>query len=494
MAQKPTSAQLDQATPPAGLGAHHDRAYLDRLSGTWKYEDDDGQEWEWQLIPVQPTPKQPSEPPHAAHGHSPQDQAVSPHLPSTSASDASTLSATERPGRWVRVVDDELIRAQQAAYGSNDADASHDIVDAGTSTAPSAAVKQNKKRKAGADGPSSSAAGGHHTTTAPNKKPKPVTSLYITGLPLDCTADEIASVFSRYGLLLEDDEGKPRIKMYRDQATGQFKGEALVVYFKPESVDLAINLLDDTCLRAATGQTSGPRMQVQRAQFPSASDVQKGNGPSADAKPPAASAPSEHPSSNPQPAGSSDKSGAPSSSQQLDAGGAVSRRNLSDQERRRIQKRVARMEDKLTGWDSSDEDSAAPSNSAAPPQARTVVLKKMFTLVELDEDPTLLLDLKEDVREECEGIGRVTNVVLWDREPEGVMTIKFADPLAAAECVKKMDGRYFAGRRIDAFLIGSKPRFRKSDKAGNDDDNDEEDGGDKRRVDAFGAWLENADG
>lgn len=38
----------------------------------------------------------------------------------------------------------------------------------------------------------------------------------------------------------------------------------------------------------------------------------------------------------------------------------------------------------------------------------------MFTLAELEEDPSLLLDLKDDVREECETLGKVTNVVLWD--------------------------------------------------------------------------------
>lgn len=38
----------------------------------------------------------------------------------------------------------------------------------------------------------------------------------------------------------------------------------------------------------------------------------------------------------------------------------------------------------------------------------------MFTLKELEEDATLLLDLKEDVREECETIGEVTNVTLYD--------------------------------------------------------------------------------
>ena len=38
----------------------------------------------------------------------------------------------------------------------------------------------------------------------------------------------------------------------------------------------------------------------------------------------------------------------------------------------------------------------------------------MFTLQELDEDTSLLLDLKEDVRDECSSLGEVTNVVLYD--------------------------------------------------------------------------------
>lgn len=38
----------------------------------------------------------------------------------------------------------------------------------------------------------------------------------------------------------------------------------------------------------------------------------------------------------------------------------------------------------------------------------------MFTLGELEDDPSLLLDLKEDVREECATLGDVTNVVLYD--------------------------------------------------------------------------------
>lgn len=54
--------------------------------------------------------------------------------------------------------------------------------------------------------------------------------------------------------------------MYKDGGTEMFKGEALITYFKPESVDLAINILDGSCLRASEGK-SLPEMKVEKADF-----------------------------------------------------------------------------------------------------------------------------------------------------------------------------------------------------------------------------------
>ena len=144
---------------------------------------------------------------------------------------------------------------------------------------------------------------------------------------------------------------------------------------------------------------------------------------------------------------------------------------------------------KINDWDSDSDERRTAGPSAT---ARTVVLKKMFTLAELDEDPTLLLDLKQDVREECETLGDVTNVVLWDKEPEGLISVRFREPHVARACEQRMHGRYFAGRQITAMRVDGKPKFRRSARhAGSgsgvgDDDDDNED----ERHDAFGAWLE----
>ena len=51
-------------------------------------------------------------------------------------------------------------------------------------------------------------------------------------------------------------------------------------------------------------------------------------------------------------------------------------------------------------------------------------------------DVEAILDIKDDVRTECSKIGEVTNVVLYDLEPAGVVTVRFAQPEDAQTCVE----------------------------------------------------------
>lgn len=87
--------------------------------------------------------------------------------------------------------------------------------------------------------------------------------MYVSNLPLDTEPDELVERFGKFGVIEEDDEGAPKVKLYARE-DGSFSGDALVVYFKEESVDLAVNLLDDVELRLGE---PGPRMKVQRAEF-----------------------------------------------------------------------------------------------------------------------------------------------------------------------------------------------------------------------------------
>uniref|UniRef100_A0A1J3CJ78 Splicing factor U2AF-associated protein 2 n=1 Tax=Noccaea caerulescens TaxID=107243 RepID=A0A1J3CJ78_NOCCA len=87
--------------------------------------------------------------------------------------------------------------------------------------------------------------------------------IYVTGLPNDVSLEEVSEVFSKCGIIKEDDTGKPRIKLYSDKATGELKGDALITYMKEPSVDLAIQILDGAPFRPGDKLV----MSVSRAKF-----------------------------------------------------------------------------------------------------------------------------------------------------------------------------------------------------------------------------------
>ena len=65
----------------------------------------------------------------------------------------------------------------------------------------------------------------------------------------------------------------------------------------------------------------------------------------------------------------------------------------------------------------------------------------IYTLL-FQEDPAAILDIKEDIREECAKIGDVTNVVLYDQEPDGVASVRYSTPEAARACVNVRRSNY----------------------------------------------------
>jgi HIV Tat-specific factor 1 len=241
--------------------------------------------------------------------------------------------------------------------------------------------------------------------------------------------EEVAEVFShKCGVIAEEiDSGKPRIKLYTD-ANGAFKGDALIVFFKPASVDLAIMLLDDTDFRLSAAGGSG-KMRVQAADS-SYKKVQHEGG------------------------------------EGQKAVGGEERPKTSAKEKAKIIRKTQKLDARLADWD-DDEPSAMHETSSR--WDKVVILKHMFTLEELDEDPAAILDIKEDIREECAKLGEVTNVVLFDLEEDGVASVRFANAEAAMACVDLMDGRSFDGRLVKAYVADGKEVFKKSKKKQDDD-------------------------
>ncbi|KAE8144955.1 hypothetical protein BDV25DRAFT_165683 [Aspergillus avenaceus] len=331
--------------------------------------------------------------------------------------------------RWIPTVDEELLRKQQEAYKVQGVDDSELVT----------ASQLRKKRKQ--QGTKDDEGNGQKS-----KKPRVNTALYVTSIPLDADFEEIRYVFSKCGVIAEEiDSGRPRIKMYTDD-DGKFKGEALVVFFRPESVNLAIQMLDDSDFRLGVTGPQGP-MRVQPADFSYKSQQE---------------APIK----------------------------------TSARDKRKIMQRTQRLNSKLADWDDDDPSALPETNSRFE---KVVILKHMFTLQELDEDPAAILDIKEDIRDECSKLGEVTNVVLYDKEADGVVSVRFQEPEAAKNCVKVMDGRYFGGTRVDAYIADGSERFKKTNEKraaledlaekGFDADEDEEEA---QRLDEFGTWLESS--
>lgn len=234
-------------------------------------------------------------------------------------------------------------------------------------------------------------------------------------------------MFSRKaGVIAEEiDSGAPRIKMYND-ADGNFKGDALVVFFKPQSVQMAIMLLDDTDFRINASGTRDGRISVQEADssYKKTQYNQESNG--------------------------DDKA---------TNGKDTQAKRPPTNDRQKIIKKTQKLDAKLADWD-DDIPPAIPSNSGSK-HDKTVVLVHMFTLEELEEDPAALLEIKEDIRDECAKLGTVTSVVLYDQEEDGIVTVKFKDSESALACVKLMHGRRFDGRTVIAGLATGNEKFQK---------------------------------
>lgn len=262
--------------------------------------------------------------------------------------------------------------------------------------------------------------------------------------------DEVAEVFSRKcGVIAEEiDSGRPRIKLYSDP-DGKFKGDALVVFFKPQSVDMAIMLLDDTHFRFTVSDSTAGKMRVQAADSSYKKTVYE----------------NKH---------EDDKAAA----EAAEGGNGISRPKpapkANHKDREKIIKKTQKMDAKLGDW-SDDEPSYLPTEKPAK-RDKMVILKHMFTLEEINEDPAALLEIKEDIREECEKLGEVTNVILYDLEEDGVVSVKFKSVESAEACVKLMDGRAFAGQAVEAYFAATgKEKFRKS-KKGDEDKGGEDEG------------------
>lgn len=167
---------------------------------------------------------------------------------------------------WFPKVDDDFLAAYQMNYGFTAA-----VEESATDNKDEAGVNVTSDTAPTTNFNSQIQAQGEQATELKKKKRKVEEgwfevdgnknpNVYVSGLPLDTTDEEFIEMMSKYGIIMQDpDTGKPKIKLYRD-STGQLKGDGRCCFLKRESVDLAINLLDDSNYK-------GHVLHVEQAEF-----------------------------------------------------------------------------------------------------------------------------------------------------------------------------------------------------------------------------------
>ncbi|KAI8936288.1 hypothetical protein NX059_006709 [Plenodomus lindquistii] len=250
-------------------------------------------------------------------------------------------------------------------------------------------------------------------------------AIYVTNLPADTTIEELEQTFKKYGIIDQGTDGKPRIKMYTDDE-GNFNGEALIVYFRKDSIALAIDMMDDYWFRLED-QAAG-KIRVKEADF--------------------------------------------SYKRNKDSDQIASK--LTRKDKKASERNRADLNRKLAEWSDNEEEVAEVYAPKKNKWAKVVVMKYAFTLEELERDVGAYLEIKEDIREEAETFGPVTNVTLFDKEPEGICSVRFREFDDAEKFCARINGRKFAGRSLEVWLAEDKPKFKKSARGEEPDSEEEE--------------------
>lgn len=79
-----------------------------------------------------------------------------------------------------------------------------------------------------------------------------------------------------------------------------------------------------------------------------------------------------------------------------------------------------------------------------------IVLKYMFKPQDGWTDVNFVEELKEEVQAECERFGPVEAMKVFEYNPDGVISVKFEEPVAAGRCIEALNGRWFGGQRVEA--------------------------------------------
>jgi len=161
---------------------------------------------------------------------------------------------------WFPKVDEDFIAAYQATYG---------FTETGEPIPPEVLAAKEKEeaeklqQKIEEEEKNKKLAGQKRHAQEPawfDMNPEKNHNVYVSGLPSDITETEFGELMSKCGIIMEDpDTGQLKVKLYKDDQ-GNNKGDGRCCYLRGESVQLAIQLLDDSDYR-------GSLINVEQAVF-----------------------------------------------------------------------------------------------------------------------------------------------------------------------------------------------------------------------------------
>ncbi|PAV91326.1 hypothetical protein WR25_21908 isoform E [Diploscapter pachys] len=209
------------------------------------------------------------------------------------------------------------------------------------------------------------------------------TAVYVSGMPTDVTIEEFTEFMSKCGVIQQDPRTRrSKIKLYLDDE-GNSKGDGRCCYIKMESVELALSILDGARMRDC-------EVKVEKAHFELKGEFDP----------------------------------------------AKKKRKLTPAQK----KRFFESQNKIFEWKPDKPRNYRPLSDC------TVIIKNLFTLEQMAKNAALLLDLKEEVEQSCAKYGAVKKVVVYDNNPEGVVSVAFESTEHSDLAVKMLNGRIVDGR------------------------------------------------